>query len=185
MNYVKLYMFFFWVMDFISFNYQGEGICDVLVYVYLKGIIIFLFYFVFCDLFFIKVIISSEIVVVVSSRGIYFFFVSEGCSVLVEDGSGGDLIKMQVSVYEFYIVFFGVFVDKVFCFQDQYFFVVGEFVWLGWDYLGEFMFYYLVWSFYFGIIDLVGFLKDCYYLYQLCWWFDFLFVYIFLYWNWL
>ena len=48
--------------------------------------------------------------------------------------------------------------------------VAGQFAWTGFDYLGEcFPFSWPVHSGQFGIIDLVGFPKDVYYLYQSCW----------------
>lgn len=49
-------------------------------------------------------------------------------------------------------------------------FVAGTFIWTGWDYLGEPTPY--TWpsrSSYFGLIDLAGFPKDAYYLYQSVW----------------
>ena len=45
-------------------------------------------------------------------------------------------------------------------------YVAGEFVWTGWDYLGEPTPYYSSRSSYCGIIDLAGFKKDRFYLYQ-------------------
>jgi beta-galactosidase len=47
--------------------------------------------------------------------------------------------------------------------------VAGEFVWSGWDYLGEPTPYYQARSSYSGIIDLAGFKKDRFYLYQARW----------------
>ena len=48
--------------------------------------------------------------------------------------------------------------------------VAGQFAWTGFDYLGEcFPFAWPVHNGQFGIIDLVGFPKDVYYLYQSCW----------------
>jgi beta-galactosidase len=45
----------------------------------------------------------------------------------------------------------------------------GEFVWTGWDYLGEPTPYYEARSSYSGIIDLAGFTKDRFYLNQSRW----------------
>ncbi|WP_017256959.1 beta-galactosidase GalB [Pedobacter arcticus] len=56
--------------------------------------------------------------------------------------------------------------------QDKNDFVAGEFVWTGFDYLGEPTPYGSIWpsrSSYFGIIDLAGMPKDRYYLYQSKW----------------
>jgi beta-galactosidase len=48
--------------------------------------------------------------------------------------------------------------------------VAGQFAWTGFDYLGEcFPFEWPSHNAHFGIIDLVGFPKDVYYLYQSCW----------------
>ncbi|HEX2860917.1 MAG TPA: DUF4982 domain-containing protein, partial [Lacunisphaera sp.] len=47
--------------------------------------------------------------------------------------------------------------------------VAGEFVWTGWDYLGEPTPYYTSRSSYCGLIDLAGFRKDRFYLYQARW----------------
>ena len=67
---------------------------------------------------------------------------------------------------------------------EKYDFVSGMFVWSGFDYLGEPTPY--LWparSSYFGIIDLAGFPKDAYYLYQSQWTQDTV-LHIFPYWNW-
>ena len=75
----------------------------------------------------------------------------------------------HVSAYELYAADFGSSADKVFAAQDRHPFVAGEFVWTGWDYLGEPTPYYSSRSSYFGIIDLAGFKKDRFYLYQSRW----------------
>lgn len=67
----------------------------------------------------------------------------------------------------------------------KYDFVSGMFVWAGFDYLGEPTPYY--WpsrSSYFGIIDMAGFPKDVYYLYQ-SEWTDAPVLHVFPHWNWL
>jgi beta-galactosidase len=56
--------------------------------------------------------------------------------------------------------------------QDDYPWVIGEFVWTGYDYLGEPSPYDEYWpsrSSYFGICDLAGLPKDRYYLYRSRW----------------
>ncbi len=66
----------------------------------------------------------------------------------------------------------------------NYDFISGMFIWTGWDYLGEPTPY--TWparSSYFGIIDLAGFPKDAYYLYQ-SEWTDKPVLHIFPHWNW-
>ncbi len=79
---------------------------------------------------------------------------------------------------------FGASADKVFASQDKHPFVAGEFVWSGWDYLGEPTPYYSARSSYCGIIDLAGFKKDRFYLYQSRWRPDLPMVHILPHWNW-
>jgi beta-galactosidase len=62
--------------------------------------------------------------------------------------------------------------DEDFVWQDDYEWVIGEFVWTGFDYLGEPTPYNEAWpsrSSYFGICDLAGIPKDRYYLYRSRW----------------
>lgn len=62
--------------------------------------------------------------------------------------------------------------------------MAGTFVWTGWDYLGEPTPYgWPARSSYFGIIDLAGFPKDAYYLYQSVWT-DKAVLHILPHWNW-
>lgn len=64
-------------------------------------------------------------------------------------------------------------------------FISGQFVWTGFDYLGEPTPYqWPARSSYFGIIDLAGFPKDVYYLYQSQWQNDTNVLHIFPHWNW-
>ncbi len=64
-------------------------------------------------------------------------------------------------------------------------FISGQFVWTGFDYLGEPTPYeYPARSSYFGIIDLAGFPKDIYYLYQSEWQNDTDVLHLFPHWNW-
>lgn len=61
----------------------------------------------------------------------------------------------------------------------------GQFIWTGWDYIGEPTPYaYPARSSYFGIIDLAGFPKDSYYLYQ-SEWTDKTVLHLFPHWNWI
>ncbi|HSY18276.1 MAG TPA: DUF4982 domain-containing protein, partial [Candidatus Acidoferrales bacterium] len=79
---------------------------------------------------------------------------------------------------------FGSSADRVFASQEKHPYVGGEFVWTGWDYLGEPTPYYGARSSYFGIIDLAGFKKDRFYLYQSRWRPDFPMAHILPQWNW-
>ena len=64
-------------------------------------------------------------------------------------------------------------------------FVGGQFIWTGFDYIGEPTPYsYPARSSYFGIIDLAGFPKDIYYMYQ-SEWTDKPVLHLFPHWNWL
>ena len=109
---------------------------------------------------------------------------SSGISAPVSDSTGGDPVKKQVSAYELYTAAFGSSADKVFASQDKHPFVAGEFVWSGWDYIGEPTPYYSARSSYCGIIDLAGFKKDRFYLYQSRWKPSLPMVHILPHWNW-
>ncbi|MFO7668540.1 MAG: beta-galactosidase GalB [Bacteroidales bacterium] len=184
MNFAKPGMPFPEIMDVLSLNYQGEGIRDAPAYSGLEGIRTSPLYPAFHEKFPGKVIISSETASSLSTRGTYLFPVHEGASAPVSDGSGGDPQTKYVSAYELYTAPFGASADKVFASQDKHPYVAGEFVWSGWDYLGEPTPYYLSRSSYCGIIDLAGFKKDRFYLYQSRWRPDFPMVHILPHWNW-
>jgi beta-galactosidase len=79
---------------------------------------------------------------------------------------------------------FGSSPDKVFSTQDQHPYVAGEFVWSGWDYIGEPTPFYSARSSYFGIIDLAGFKKDRFYLYQSRWRPELRLAHILPHWTW-
>jgi beta-galactosidase len=171
-------------MDIISLNYQGEGIRDAPAYSDLRGIRTSPQYPAFHERFPGKVIISTETASALSSRGTYLFPVFEGISAPVRDGSGGDPSNQYVSAYELYTSPFGSSADKVFASLDKHPFVAGEFVWTGWDYLGEPTPYYSSRSSYSGIIDLAGFRKDRFYLYQSRWRPELPVAHILPHWNW-
>jgi beta-galactosidase len=157
------------VADVISLNYQGEGIRDTPAHAELKGIKTPPLYSAFRAAFPGKVIVSSETAAALSTRGEYLFPVFDGVSAPVRDGLGGDSTRHHVSAYELHAADFGSSADKVFAAQDRHPFVAGEFVWSGFDYLGEPTPYYSSRSSYFGIVDLAGFPKDRFYLYQSRW----------------
>ncbi len=169
MNFAKPGMDMPEVLELISLNYQGEGIRDAPAYSHLRGIRTKPLYADFREVFPAKVIVSTETASTLSSRGTYLFPVFEGISAPAGDGSGGDPENQYVSAYELYTSPFGASPDKVFAAQDRNPFVAGEFVWTGWDYLGEPTPYYAARSSYSGIIDLAGFKKDRFYLYQSRW----------------
>lgn len=172
------------VPEVICLNYQGEGIRDAPAYAGLNGIRTPPLYPAFHKAFPQKVILSSENAAALSSRGEYLFPVYEGFSAPVKDEHGGDPNKLHVSAYELYTADFGSSADKVFASLDRHPYVAGGFVWSGWDYLGEPTPYYGARSSYFGIIDLAGFKKDRFYLYQTRWRPDLPIAHILPHWNW-
>jgi beta-galactosidase len=149
---------------------------------------------------------GSETASCVSSRGEYFFPVTYDKS-----GGKGDF---QVSSYDLYAPGWATPPDAEFAGQDKYPFVAGEFVWTGFDYLGEPTPYdrdesnllnftdpaekaamqkeldelgkikVPARSSYFGIVDLDGFPKDRFYLYQSRWRPNLPMAHILPHWNW-
>lgn len=184
MNYAKPNMPLPAVVDIISLNYQGEGIRNAPAYRGLKGINTPPLFPAFRDKFPDKMILSSENAAAISSRGEYMFPVTPEISSPVKGGLGGDSIKLQVSAYDLYSVDFGSSADKVFASMAKHPYVAGGFVWSGWDYLGEPTPYYLARSSYFGVIDLAGFKKDRFYLYQSQWRPELPMVHILPHWTW-
>jgi beta-galactosidase len=184
MNWAKPYMPFPNSMDIISLNYQGEGIRQAPEFEGTKRIRTEPQYPAFHAQFPNKVIISSETASAFSSRGVYLFPVVDKISDIVRDGRGGDSKICHVSSYELHAVDFGSSADKVFGSIARHPFVAGEFVWTGWDYIGEPTPYYSSRSSYSGIIDLAGFKKDRFYLYQAHWCPDLPMVHILPHWNW-
>lgn len=184
MNYAKPYMELPKVPDVIGLNYQGEGIRQDPMFEGTDRIRTKPQYIPFHETFPGKVVYSSETASAFSSRGFYTFPVTDAISSIARDGRGGDSNAAHVSSYELYAVDFGSSADKVFGMIDRHPFVAGEFVWTGWDYLGEPTPYYQARSSYNGIIDLAGFPKDRFYLYQSHWHPDFPMVHILPHWNW-
>ncbi|MCS3799596.1 beta-galactosidase GalB [Niastella sp. OAS944] len=184
MNYAKPHMPFPKEMDLLSLNYQGEGIRDAPAYAHLRGIRTSPLYPAFHTKFPNKMIVSSETASALSSRGTYVFPVYNGISAPVSDSTGGDPKNRYVSAYELYTAAFGASADKVFSSQDKHPYVSGEFVWSGWDYLGEPTPYYSARSSYSGIIDLAGFKKDRFYLYQARWRPELRMAHILPHWTW-
>ena len=184
MNYAKPDMPFPQEMDILSLNYQGEGIRDAPAYAHLRGIKTSPLYPAFQKQFPDKLIVSSETSSALSTRGTYIFPVFDGISAPVSDSTGGDPKRKYVSAYDLYTAAFGASPDKVFASQDKHPYVAGEFVWSGWDYLGEPTPYYSARSSYCGIIDLAGFKKDRFYLYQSRWRPDLPMAHILPHWTW-
>lgn len=161
------------VTDVIGLNYQGAGIRGM------PGQ-----YPAFHQSFPDKVILSSESASALSSRGEYIFPVASGYGAPTGPNTGEDRSRHQVSAYELYSAAFGASADKVFASQEQHPYAAGEFVWTGWDYLGEPTPFDSSRSSYSGIIDLAGFKKDRFYLYQAHWRPDFPMAHILPHWTW-
>lgn len=168
----------------ISLNYQGEGIRQGPEFEGTNRIRTPPQYPAFHARFPDKLILSSETASAFSSRGVYLFPVSKEVSAPLRDGQGGDEANRQVTGYELHAVDFGSSADKVFAALDRHPFVAGEFVWTGFDYLGEPTPYYASRSSYSGIIDLAGFKKDRFYLYQSRWRPDLPMAHILPHWTW-
>jgi beta-galactosidase len=173
MNYAKADMPLPTAVDTISLNYQGAGVRAF------PGQ-----FPAFRAKFPDKMIFSSESASALSSRGDYQFPVPGMISGPVRPGSGGDPISHQVSAYELFAADFGSSPDRAFAAEDQYPYVAGEFVWSGFDYLGEPTPYYTSRSSYSGILDLAGFRKDRFYLYQARWRPDLPMAHILPHWTW-
>ncbi len=184
MNYAKPDMPLPAALDVIGLNYQGEGIRDTPAFEGTERIRTPPMYAAFHQAFPDKAILSTETASTLSSRGVYLFPVSGERSAPVRDGLGGDPASHQVSAYDLYAVDFGASPDKVFAALDAHPFVAGEFVWTGFDYLGEPTPYYSSRSAYSGIIDLAGFPKDRYWLYQSRWRPDLPMAHLLPHWTW-
>jgi beta-galactosidase len=149
---------------------------------------------------------GSETASCISSRGEYFFPVGTN--------KNGGKADFQMSSYDLYAPPWATPPDWEFHGQDEFPYVSGEFVWTGFDYLGEPTPYNADTSnllnftdpdekarmakeleeigkirvpsrsSYFGIIDLAGFKKDRFYIYQARWRPDFPMAHILPHWNW-
>ncbi len=92
---------------------------------------------------------------------------------------------LQVSSYDLNAAGWSDIPDHEFRLMEQDSFVAGEFVWTGFDYIGEpTPFTSEARSSYFGIVDLCGFPKDRFYLYKSHWHPDETTVHILPHWNW-
>ena len=123
-------------------------------------------------------VLGAETASTVSSRGVYHFPVVNTCLVGRDKETRDSLKKAGIcfadyhnSSYDTEVVSWGNLPDYDWVEQEKPW-VIGEFVWTGFDYLGEPTPYNDVWpsrSSYFGILDLAGLPKDRYYLYRSRW----------------
>lgn len=109
-------------------------------------------------------LLGSETASTVSTRGEYFF--PDTIATNKEHANG------QCSGYDTEYCWWSNVPDDDWRLQDDFNWTIGEFVWTGYDYLGEPTPYDSYWpsrSSYFGILDLAGLPKDRYYLYRSHW----------------
>jgi beta-galactosidase len=93
--------------------------------------------------------------------------------------------QAQVDSYDFNAAPWSDIPDAEFALMEQDKFVAGDFVWTGFDYLGEpTPFFNEARSSFFGIVDLCGIPKDRYYLYRSHWRPDTTTIHIVPHWNW-
>lgn len=134
-------------------------------------------------------VIISESASTVSTRGYYEFPLPAQKDEFSNAG--------QVSSYDLNAPPWAEPADLDFYWQEEDQYVVGEYVWTGFDYLGEPTPYHDFWarhnnlpqsrvarSSYFGIVDLVGIPKDRYYLYRSYWAPEEYTLHILPHWNW-
>jgi len=115
------------------------------------------------------IIVGSETASTVSSRGVYHLPIEKY----------DKHPSLQLTSYDVIVPAWATLPDLEFSVQDKLPNVLGEFVWTGFDYIGEPTPYFngpgantTDWparSSYFGMVDLAGFPKDRYYLYQSVW----------------
>ena len=123
-------------------------------------------------------LIYSESASTVSTRGYYDFPLPESKTEFSNEAG-------QVSSYDFNAMWWSDIADRDFYLMESDAFVAGEFVWTGFDYLGEpSPFFRRARSSYFGIVDLCGIPKDRYYLYRSYWRPDETTIHILPHWNW-
>ncbi len=111
-----------------------------------------------------QIILGSETASTVSSRGVYKFPVERRSMATYDDH--------QSSSYDVEHCSWSNLPEDDWIWHDDYSCCIGEFVWTGFDYLGEPTPYYTNWpshSSLFGIVDLAGLPKDRYYLYRSHW----------------
>ena len=127
-----------------------------------------------------KMILGSETSSTVSSRGIYHFPVEKKHTALYEDH--------QSSSYDLEYCSWSNIPDEDLALAEDYPWTMGQFVWTGFDYLGEPTPYDTdAWpnhSSMFGIIDLASIPKDRYWLYRSIWNEDSSTLHILPHWNW-
>lgn len=125
-----------------------------------------------------RLVLGSETASTISSRGVYKFPVVQTARVQHPD--------RQCSSYDVETCWWSNIPDIDFALMDDYEWTIGQFVWTGFDYLGEPTPYETMpnHSSNFGIIDLASIPKDRYYLYRSIWRTDEETLHILPHWTW-
>ena len=125
-----------------------------------------------------KLVLGSETASTISSRGVYKFPVKVTPRVHHPD--------LQTSSYDVEYCSWSNLPDDDFAMADDYTWEIGQFVWTGFDYLGEPTPYNVMpnHSSNFGIIDLASIPKDRYYLYRSQWRQDVKTLHVLPHWTW-
>ena len=123
-----------------------------------------------------KSVIISESASTVSTRGFYELTLPKKKDDFSASG--------YVASWDLNSGFYSEIPDDDFLWQEEGKYIAGEFVWTGFDYLGEPYPFETSRSSYFGIVDLVGIPKDRYYLYQSYWRPEKNMVHLLPHWNW-
>lgn len=124
-------------------------------------------------------LLGSETASCVSTRGVY----NLPAEVSIGEPKNKEL---TISDYGLCAPRWAYYAEREWTMQADCKYVMGEFVWTGFDYLGEPTPYYAEWpsrSSYFGVVDLAGLPKNRYYGYRAAWT-DIPTLHIFPHWNW-
>ncbi len=122
-----------------------------------------------------RLVLGSETASTVSSRGVYLLpaLTDNTATITDQNHPNGNSKTNQCSSYDLQYCPWSNLPDEDFRNMDDHAWTIGQFVWTGFDYLGEPSPYDTdAWpshSSYFGIIDLAGIPKDRFYLYRSQW----------------
>ncbi|GIZ14848.1 glycoside hydrolase family 2 TIM barrel-domain containing protein [Capnocytophaga catalasegens] len=126
-----------------------------------------------------QIILGSETASTISSRGVYKFPVERKSMPKYDD--------QQTSSYDLEHCGWSNLPEDDWIQHEDLPYTIGEFIWTGFDYLGEPTPYYVEWpahSSYFGAVDLAGIPKDRFYLYRSHWKKEEPTLHVLPHWNW-